>query len=101
MAKVSGNAILLKPGLSTTDAKNGRKVSFKLFDNTQVKGLKSQKTWSKKSGIEASCDSVILVDAGVEIPLDMAARILRTCSVFEGREMQKRFEQGWMVPLLG
>ncbi|KIX98680.1 uncharacterized protein Z520_05981 [Fonsecaea multimorphosa CBS 102226] len=94
MSKVSGNAVLLKPGQPTDT-----KVTFKVFDN-EAKGMKSQKTWSKKRGIEASCDAVILVEGGVDVPLEMVARFQRVCSVFEGREMQKRFEDQWKVPIL-
>ncbi|OAP61657.1 hypothetical protein AYL99_03860 [Fonsecaea erecta] len=96
MSKISGNAILLKPGLPTDG-----KVTFKVFD-TQAKGMKSQKTWSKKRGIEASCDAVVLVvDGGAaDVPLEMVARFQRVCSIWEGREMQKRFEDQWKVPIL-
>ncbi|KAJ9612337.1 hypothetical protein H2200_003934 [Cladophialophora chaetospira] len=96
MAKVSGNALLLKPGVGTND-----KVTFKLL-GMEAKGLKSQKTWSKKRGIESSCDEIVLVAGGVDVdvPLEMGARIQRACSVLEGRETQKRFEDQWMVPLL-
>ncbi len=86
MAKVSGNALLLKPGLGSNE-----KVTFKVL-GTEAKGIKSQKTWSKKRGIECSCDAVVLVASGVDVPLEMAVRIQRACSIVEGREMQKRFE---------
>jgi hypothetical protein len=92
MSKVSGNAILLKAGLPTDG-----KVTFKVFD-TEAKGMKSQKTWSKKRGIEASCDAVVLVEGGIDVPLEMVARIQRVCSIPEGREVQKRFEDQWRVP---
>ncbi|KIW79964.1 hypothetical protein Z517_06579 [Fonsecaea pedrosoi CBS 271.37] len=96
MSKISGNAVLLKHGLPADG-----KVTFKVFGDTQAKGIKSQKTWSKRRGIEASCDAVVLVvEGGVDVPLHMVARFQRTCSIFEGREMQKRFENQWRVPIL-
>ncbi|OQV08703.1 hypothetical protein CLAIMM_12931 [Cladophialophora immunda] len=94
MSKISGNAVLLKPGLPTDG-----KVTFKVFEH-EAKGLKSQKTWSKKRGMEASCDAVVLIDGGVDVPLEMVARFQRVCSLYEGREMQKRFEDQWKVPIL-
>jgi len=93
MAKTAGNAILLKAGLPTDG-----KMTFKVF-NTEAKGLKSQKTWSKRRGIQGSCDAIMLVDGGAEVPLEMVARIQRVCSIVEGREMQKQFENKWRVPV--
>jgi len=94
MAKVSGNAIFLKPGQPTDGM-----VTFKVLDN-EVKGMKSQKTWSKKRGIGAPCDAIVLVDGGVDIPMGMVVRFQRMSSIFEGRKIQKRFEDKWKVPLL-
>ncbi|EXJ76556.1 uncharacterized protein A1O5_01064 [Cladophialophora psammophila CBS 110553] len=97
MVKISGNTILLKASQPT----DGGKVTFKVLD-TQAKGMKSQKTWSKKRGREASCDAVVLVDGGgaVDVLLEMVARIQRVCSIWEGREMQKRFGDQWRLPVL-
>lgn len=86
MARFSGNAILLKAGFL-----DDGKVRFKVFD-TEAKATKTQKTWSKKRGIECSCDAVTLIDGRREMPLDIVARIPRVCSIVEGREMKKRFE---------
>ena len=93
ICKLSGNAILLKTGLPTDS-----KATFKVLD-AEVKGVKGQKTWSKKRGIEALCDTVTLVDGGTEVHLKMAARIQRTCSVVEQRELAKRYEDQWRVPI--
>ena len=75
MAKVTGNALLLKPGLSTSD-----KVTFKVL-GMEANGIKSQKTWSKKRGIESSCDALVRVAGGVDVPLEMAARIVLVANV--------------------
>lgn len=92
MAKVSGNAIVLKHNHPST------KITFKVHD-TVAKGLKSQKAWSKKRGVEALCNSLVLVEnSGGEVPLMVVARIQRHASIVESREVIKRFEDKWTVP---
>lgn len=94
MAKVEGNAVLLKARVPNDD-----KVTFKLL-GTEAKGLKSQKTWSKRWHVERPCEAISVLEGGMEIPMQIVARIERICSNVEGREMEKRFEKQWSVPTL-
>jgi hypothetical protein len=66
---------------------------------TDVKGLKSQKIWTKNWNTDR-CEAITFVGDGKEVPMEIVARIQRPCSIWEGLEVQKRFKKEWSVPVL-
>ena len=87
---------MLKAGLASSGAKKDGKVTLKLL-KTDAKGLKSQKLWTKRWNFDP-CEMVTFVgDDGMEVPMEVVARLQRTCSSLEA---QKRFSKQWVVPVL-
>ena len=98
-SKMGGNVVMLKAGLASSSAKKDSKVTLKLL-KTDAKGLKSQKLWTKRWNFDP-CEMVTFVgDDGKEVPMEIVARLQRTCSSLEAQEMQKRFAKQWVVPVL-
>ena len=90
---------MLKAGLASSSAKEDSKVTLKLL-KTDAKGLKSQKLWTKGWNSDP-CEMVTFVgDDGKEVPMEIVARLQRTCSSLEAHEVQKRFSKQWNVPVL-
>jgi hypothetical protein len=75
------------------------KASFKLL-GIDVKGLKSQKMWSKKLGVSGVCEELTFVDVDSEIPMELVARMSRFCGMIEAKEMEKQFCKNWTVPVV-
>ena len=96
----SGNGVVVKAGFSAPlGGKKEGKVTLRLL-KTEAKGLKSQKVWTKMWNSE-HCEALAFVgEDGVEVPMEMVARVQRTCSSVEALEMQKRFEKQWIVPVI-
>ena len=94
-----GNVVFLKAGLVSSSAKKNSKVTLKLL-KTDAKGLKSQNLWTKRWNFDP-CEMVTFVgDDGKEVPMEIVARLQRTCSPLEAHEVQKRFSKQWVVPVL-
>jgi hypothetical protein len=96
LSKVSGNAVMLK--VAPSGAKKDSKVTLKLPE-TDAKCLKPQKMWTKWRNF-APCDAITFIGEGEEVPMEIVARIQRTCSILEAQELQRRFEKEWNVPVL-
>ncbi|KAF2672783.1 hypothetical protein BT63DRAFT_420992 [Microthyrium microscopicum] len=91
-----GNGVLLKVGLHP--GRHNGKVTLRLIEKV-AKGLSTQKIWSKNWNTKI-CDAIMLVEDGVERPMDIVARIERPISSLESYEVIKRFKSGWVVPVL-
>jgi hypothetical protein len=97
--KTSGSTVLLKVGLTPSGPKQDSKVTLKLLE-TDTKGLKSQKLWTKRSK-SGPCEAVTFIgDDGKEVPMEIVARLQRACSMLESQEVWKRFDKQWVVPVL-
>jgi hypothetical protein len=93
--KMGGNVVMLKMGIQESVAK---KVNLQLL-KTEAKGLKTQKTWTKRINYDP-CDAITFVGESQILAMEIVARIQRACSSLEAHEIQKRFDKQWLVPVV-
>lgn len=95
----AGTAVGLKVGFGGSIA-SAKKINLRL-SSTEAKGLKNQEMWSKIK-IADPCEAVAFVGEkdGQVWPMEIVARIQRTCSSLEAAEVQKRFKKEWLVPVV-
>ncbi|KAK7883482.1 hypothetical protein LTR67_011152 [Exophiala xenobiotica] len=96
LEKMSHNIVFLKVGIGGSIA-HGKTVTLMLGE-TEAKGIKTQKPWTKRQNFDP-CESITFVGDDGIVAMEIVARIQRACSTFEAIEIQKRFQKEWLVPL--
>ncbi|ETI29507.1 hypothetical protein G647_01960 [Cladophialophora carrionii CBS 160.54] len=97
LKRMGGNVVMLKVGIGGGIA-HAKKVTLQLL-KTEAKGLKTQKTWTKRLNFEP-CEAMTFVGDSEILAMEIVARVQRACSSVEAMEIQKRFDKEWMVPLM-